>query len=126
MSKHLWSEASRVQDLRMVEDEFAEVLRDNFADRTGRVSMDSIKLLLNLDTSRMTKDNAHRIKVAMERLGWDYGTHRLCDLSGGDRRPRKGFARGNDSERATELFATQKQGGAVVVEGRMTPSDTPF
>lgn len=126
LSKHLWGEASRVQDLRMVEDEFAEVLTDNFANRTGRVSMDSIKLLLNLDTSRTTKDNAHRIKAAMDRLGWEYGTHRLHDLSGGDRRPKKGFARGSINERATELFATQKHGVVVVVEDRVTQPDTPF
>ncbi|WP_170381971.1 VapE domain-containing protein [Ruegeria atlantica] len=126
LSKHLWEEARRVQGFRMVEDEFAEVLIDNFDGRTGKVSMDSIKLLLNLDTSRMSPDNARRINAAMERLGWEFGTHRLHDLAGKNHRPRKGFARGTPDERSQEIYVTQNQGGAVVVEYRKGPPDIPF
>ena len=126
LSKHLWNEASRVQGDRMVEDDFAEVLTDNFAERTGKVSMDSIKLLLHLDTQRMSPSDARRIKSAMHGLGWEYGTHRLHDLSGGDQRPRKGFVCGSENERSIELSAAQKQGGIAVLETLRGLKDTPF
>lgn len=126
LSKHLWDEASRVQGFRMVEDDFAEVLNDHFADCTGKVSMDSIKLLLNLDTARMSPSNARRIKAAMDDLGWEYGTHRLHDLAGAQQRPRKGFARGTDAGRRVEIFAVRKHGGTVVLDTKIIPPDTPF
>ncbi|NRB02611.1 MAG: hypothetical protein HRU30_05035, partial [Rhodobacteraceae bacterium] len=126
LSKHLWDEASRVQGCRMVEDDFAEVLNDHFADRTGKVSMDSIKRLLNLDASRMSPSNARRIKAAMDDLGWEYGTHRLHDLVGTQQRPRKGFARGIDTERRAEIFAVRKHGDTVILITKITPPDTPF
>jgi len=126
LSKHLWDEARRVQGYRMVEDDFAEVLHDNFSDRTGKVSMDSIKLLLNLDASRMSPSNARRIKAAMDDLGWEHGTHRLHDLAGAQQRPRKGFARGTDADRRVEIFAVRKHGGTVVLDTKIIPPDTPF
>lgn len=126
LSKHLWDEAKRVQGIRMIEDNFAEVLTDNFAERTGKVSMDSIKLLLNLDALRMSTINSRCIKAAMMDLGWEYRTYRLYDLSGGDKRPRKGFARGSDAERDQEIFAVQKQGSGVVLDTRFAPVEAPF
>jgi predicted P-loop ATPase len=126
LSKHLWDEARRLQEDRMVEDDFAEMLHDNFADRTGKISMDSIKLLLNLDASRMSPRNARRIKAAMENLGWEYGTHRLRNLAGGELRPRKGFTRGADSERKEEIFAVRKHGGTIVLDTKIVPPGTPF
>ena len=126
LSKHLWDEASRVQGFRMVEDDFAEVLNDHFADCTGKDSMDSIKLLLNLDTARMSPSNARRIKAAMDDLGWEYGTHRLHDLAGAQQRPRKGFARGTDADRRVEIVAVRKHGGTVVLDTKIIPPDTPF
>ncbi|GGE55799.1 VapE domain-containing protein [Actibacterium pelagium] len=126
LSKHLWDEARKVQGYRMVEDDFAEVMQDNFAERTGKVSMDSIKLLLNLDASRMSPSNARRIKAAMGDLGWVYGTYRMRDLAGSEPRPRKGFARGADLERKEEIFAVRKHGGTVVLDTKFAPPDTPF
>lgn len=126
LPKHLWGEAERVQGFRMIEDNFAEVLTDNFAERTGKVSMDSIKLLLNLDAPRMSAVNSRRIKAAMKELGWEHRTFRLHDLSGGDKRPRKGFARGTDAERDQEIFAVQRLGGGVVLDTRNAPEKTPF
>ncbi|WP_051131397.1 virulence-associated E family protein [Pseudaminobacter salicylatoxidans] len=46
LSEHLWEAAAELTDMRLIEDAFAAVLGDWFADRTGRVSMDSVKLLL--------------------------------------------------------------------------------
>lgn len=126
LPRHLWEEASRIQGYRMVEDDFAEVLADNFADRTGRVSMDSIKLLLHLDSQRISPSDARRIKSAKHGLGWEHGTHRLHDLAGEDQRPRKGFARGAEDERSIELMATQKPGGMAVLETRGGRKDMPF
>lgn len=126
LSEHLWDEATRVQGFRMIEDNFAEVLTDNFAERTGKVSMDSIKLLLNLDALRMSAINSRRIKAAMMALGWEHRTFRLHDLSGGDKRPRKGFARGTDAERDQEVFAVQRLGSGVVLDIRNAPTQTPF
>jgi len=126
LSKHLWDDASRVQGHRMVEDDFADMLADNFADRTGRVSMDSIKLLLHLDMQRLYASDSRRIKSAMRDLGWEYGTHRMYDLVGKDQRPRKGFVRGSEDERRVEFFATREQGGIAVLETRRGPNDMPF
>lgn len=87
LSEHLWDEAGSAQSERMVEDELAEVLADNFTDRTGVVSMESIKLLLSFDTPRVSPSDARRIKTAMDALGWEHHSYRLHDLSGSDKRP---------------------------------------
>jgi len=126
LSKHLWGEASRIQGYRMVEDDFAEVLADNFTDRTGKVSMDSIKLLLHLDSQRMSPNDARRIKSAMQDLGWEFNSHRLHNLAGEDQRPRKGFARGVEDERTIELVAIQKLGGMAVLETLKGSTHIPF
>jgi len=115
LSSHLWAAALRVQGKRMVEDAIAEVLEDAFAEKTGRVSMDSVKLLVDLETARMTPLDAQRIKAVMSGLGWDYGTHRLHDLGKLEKAQRKGFARGNAGERKTEYIAQRVDGGMVVI-----------
>lgn len=126
LSEHLWAEASRVQGHRMVEDDFADMLADNFSDRVGRVSMESIKLILHLNTQRLFPSDARRIKSAMQGLGWEYGTHRLHDLAQENQRPRKGFTRGANDESRFELIATQKQGGMVVLETLKGKKEVPF
>jgi hypothetical protein len=126
LSENLWPEASRVQGHRMVEDDFADMLADNFADRTGRVSMESVKLMLHLDTQRLFPNDARRIKSAMQSLGWQYGTHRLHDLAQANQRPRKGFTRGTEDACRKEFIATQKQGGVVVLETLKGQRDVPF
>lgn len=126
LSKHLWKEASRIQGYRMAEDDFAEMLADNFTDRMGKVSMDSVKLLLHLDSQRMLPSDARRIKAAMHNLGWEYGTHRLHNLAEEDQRPRKGFARGGQDERSIELIANQKLRGITVLETCSGHKDPPF
>ncbi|UWQ11029.1 hypothetical protein K3X41_14390 [Aliiroseovarius crassostreae] len=126
LSEHLWGQASSVQSERMVEDEIAEVLFDNFADRTGVISMESIKLLLGLETARVSPDYARRIKTAMDSIGWKYQSYRLHDLSGSEKRPRKGFAKGSNLERMTEIFAARKPSGTVVLETYKAPPKTPF
>lgn len=115
LSQHLWDAASKVQGRRMVEDAYADVLEDAFGEAKGRVSMDSIKLLLGIDTARMTPMDARRVKAVMAGLGWDYGTHRLHDLGKLEKAQRKGFARGDTDERKTEFIAQRMDGGVVVI-----------
>lgn len=115
LSQHLWDAASKVQGRRMVEDAYADVLEDAFGEAKGRVSMDSIKLLLGIDTARMTPMDARRIKAVMAGLGWDYGTHRLHDLGKREKAQRKGFARGDADERKTEFIAQRMDGGVIVI-----------
>lgn len=115
LSPPLWAAASKVQGQRMVEDAIADVLEDAFAEKKGRVSMDSVKLLVDVQTARMTAMDARRIKAVMAGLGWDYGTHRLHDLGKLEKAQRKGFARGNADERKTEFIAQRLDGGVVVI-----------
>ena len=122
LSQHLWAAASEVQGQRMVEDAYADVLGDAFGEAKGRVSMDSIKLFLGLDTTRMTPVDARRIKAVMAGLGWDYGTHRLYDLAKRNKAQRKGFARGDMGERKAEFMAQRMASGVVVI----VPLDAGF
>lgn len=115
LSPHLWAAASKVQGQRMVEDAIADVLEDAFAEKKGRVSMDSVKLLVDLETARMKPLDSQRIKAVMAGLGWDYGTHRLHDLGKLEKAQRKGFARGDTNERKTEFIAQRMDGGVVVI-----------
>lgn len=116
LSPHLWAAAAEVQGKRMVEDAYADVLEDTFVELTGRVSMDSVKLLLGVDTARMSPTDTRRIKAVMAGLGWDYGTHRLHDLGRRDKAQRKGFARGDIDERTVEHIARRIDGGIVVID----------
>lgn len=125
LSQHLWDAASKVQGRRMVEDAYADVLEDAFGEAKGRVSMDSIKLLLGIDTARMTPIDARRIKAVMAGLGWDYGTHRLHDLGKLEKAQRKGFARGDADERKTEFIARRMDGGVVVIVPLAVRYDEP-
>lgn len=116
LSPHLRDVAKKVQGRRMVEDAYEDVLDDNFGEAKGRVSMDSVKLLLGLDTARMSPMDTRRIKAVMAGLGWDYGTHRLYDLGRREKAQRKGFARGNTDERKVEYIARRIDGGIVVID----------
>lgn len=128
LSKHLWPVAQAAQGKRMVEDAFKDVLEGTFGNRTGRVSMDSVKLLLGLDTARMTPHEARRVRSIMEDLGWETGTHRLFDLAQSEHTQRKGFARGSADERKVEYVAERKLGGAVAIvpASRQTLQEPPF
>ena len=68
LSPRLWAAASKVQGRRMVEDAYEDVLDDNFGETKGRVSMDSVKLLLGLDTARMSPMDTRRIKAVSSRF----------------------------------------------------------
>lgn len=125
LSPHLWAAASKVQGQRMVEDAIADVLEDSFAEKKGRVSMDSVKLLINVETARMTAMDARRIKTVMAGLGWDYCTQRLHDLGKFEKAQRKGFARGNAYERKTEYIAQRIDGGMVVIVALDARNDDP-
>jgi hypothetical protein len=77
----------------MVEDAYADVLEDTFSELTGRVSMDSVKLLLGVDTARMSLTDTRRIKAVMAGLGWDHGTYRLHDPGRFEKGPRERVSR---------------------------------
>ncbi|KPQ05982.1 MAG: putative P-loop ATPase [Rhodobacteraceae bacterium HLUCCA12] len=116
LSPHLWAAAAELQGQRMVEDAYADVLEDAFAETKGRVSMESVKLLLGIDTPRMSTMDTRRINAVMAGLGWDYGTHRLHDLGRREKAQRKGFARGKGDERKVEYIARRIEGGIVVID----------
>ena len=128
LSKHLWEAAAVLQRERMVEDAFANALQDALGQLTGRISMDSVKLYLGLDTAKMKPSDIRRIKSAMAELGWEYKTHRMHDLSGTQKKPMHGFARGTDEEQKIELWAKRKEPGVVVIVRFESDGDavTPF
>ena len=128
LSQHLWQAAAELQAVRMVEDSFEVVLEGWFNDRIGRVSLESIKLLLGFEGGKMLPTEAQRLKRIMDRLGWEYGSHRLRDLGQTSNVPRKGFARGTEEERKVEWIAKRVDGGiAVLVRlGESADNDMPF
>lgn len=128
LSQHLWAAAAELQGQRMVEDAYADVLGDNFGEVVGRVSMDSVKLLLGLDTARMSSTDTRRIKAVMAGLGWEHGAHRLHDLGRGEKIQRKGFARGSPDERKVEFIARRSEGGVVLIDclGPQWDKEPPF
>ncbi len=125
LSRHLWDEAKKLQQSRMVEDSFEAVLEGWFEDRSGRVSLESVRLLLNIEGGDGRPGDGQRIKAIMERLGWAYGNHRLSDLAQTSRASRKGYARGTREEREIEWVAEKRDGRAVLVPAKK-PDKPPF
>ena len=115
LSEDLWEAATELTELRLVEDAFAAVLEDWFSDRTGRVSMDSVKLLLGFEGGRLSPIEVQRIKAAMDSLGWEEKTNRLHDLSQQEKTQRRGFAKGSQGERKTEWLAKRIDKGVVTL-----------
>ena len=97
--------------MRLVEDTFAGVLEGWFAGKTGRVSMDSVKLLLGFEGGRLSSVDVQRIKAEMARLGWKDCTNRLYDLAQREQTQRRGFARGTLDERKAEWLAQRVERG---------------
>jgi len=129
LSPELWQDAAAAQKGRMAEDPYADVLRGAFADACGKVSMEAIKRLLGIQTARMGPYDARRIKSIMDELGWVYGTHRLHDPSRGERRPKKGFARGNENEAKIEFGVTldgNRDPRLVAIDEDGCVSEIPF
>ncbi|WP_341643348.1 VapE domain-containing protein [Thauera sp. SDU_THAU2] len=110
LPRHLWQVADELQASRMIEDPIGIVLEGAFGERTGRVSMESVKLLLGYEAGRMSAGEFQRITGAMTTLGWEYGTHRLHDLGRTGRSARKGFARGNADEQGTGMGRQTRRG----------------
>ncbi|WP_299865664.1 virulence-associated E family protein [uncultured Hoeflea sp.] len=129
LSEHLWEAAAELTDVRLIEDAFAAVLGDWFADKTGRVSMDSVKLLLGFEGGRLSPIEVQRIKAEMDRLGWEEKTNRLHDLSQQDKTQRRGFAKGTPDERKTEWLARRVENGVVTlfhIDDPALEQDSPF
>lgn len=129
LSEHLWQAAAELTDVRLIEDAFASVLGDWFEDKTGRVSMDSVKLLLGFEGGRLSPIEVQRIKAEMGRLGWEEKTNRLHDLSQREKTQRRGFAKGAPDERKTEWLARRVENGVVTlvcVDDPASEKATPF
>lgn len=129
LSEHLWEAAAELTGVRLIEDAFAAVLGDWFADKTGRVSMDSVKLLLGFEGGRLSPIEVQRIKAEMDRLGWEEKTNRLHDLSQQEKTQRRGFARGTPDERKTEWLARRVENGVVTlfhIDDPALEQDWPF
>lgn len=129
LSEHLWEAASQLTDLRLIEDAFTTVLSDWFADKTGRVSMDSVKLLLGFEGGRLSPIEVQRIKAEMDRLGWEEKTNRLHDLSQREKTQRRGFARGTQEERKAEWLARRVENSVVTlfrIDDSASDEDSPF
>lgn len=129
LSEHLWEAAAELTDVRLIEDAFAAVLGDWFADKTGRVSMDSVKLLLGFEGGRLSPIEVQRIKAEMDRLGWEEKTNRLHDLSQREKTQRRGFARGTLDERKTEWLARRVENGVATlfrIDDPALEQDSPF
>jgi len=129
LSEQLWEAAAELTDVRLIEDAFAAVLSDWFADKTGRVSMDSVKLLLGFEGGRLSPIEVQRIKAEMDRLGWEERTNRLHDLSQREKTQRRGFAKGTPDERKTEWLAQRVENGVVTlfcIDDTGAAEDTPF
>lgn len=129
LSEHLWEAAAELTDVRLIEDAFAAVLGDWFADKTGRVSMDSVKLLLGFEGGRLSPIEVQRIKAEMDRMGWEEKTNRLHDLSQREKTQRRGFARGTPNERKTEWLARRVENGVATlfrIDDPALEQDSPF
>lgn len=116
LSRHLWQAAAELQFVRLVEDTLEPMLGDWFAERKGRVSLESVKLLLGFEGGRMRPSEAQRVRLIMSRLGWEYNTFRLYDPGQGSISPRKGFAHGDEKERQAEWIARRGDGGVPALE----------
>lgn len=129
LSSHLRKTADELQTSRMIEDPIGIVLEGAFGERTGRVSMESVKLLLGYEAGRMTASESQRIRGAMTTLGWEYGVHRLHDLGRSERTQRKGFARGASDEQKAEWIAKRIETGVIIlvrVNGDRADDGSPF
>lgn len=129
LSEHLWEAARELSDLRLVEDAFATVLHGWFAERTGRLSMDSVKLLLGFEGCRLSPIEVQRTKAEMERLGWEEKTNCLHDLSQSEQTQRRGFAKGSLDERKTEWLARRVDNSVVTlirINGSGSEREPPF
>ena len=129
LSPELWQVAAAAQKDRMAEDPYADVLRGAFADACGKVSMEAIKRLLGIQTARMGSYDARRIRSIMGELDWVPGTYWLYDTSRGERRPKKGFARGNENEAKIEFGVTlagNRDPRLVAIDEDGCESEIPF
>ena len=115
LPQHLREEAKTAQSDRMMADPYRDVLEGLFSDQTGKVSVETIKLALGIETSRMTSYDARRIEAVMSSLGWVLGSYRLLDRHRVQRVPRKGFARGVGDEAKQEFVWSKLPNGEFTV-----------
>lgn len=115
LSAALWSEAAKVQSQRVAEDPYADALTSALGGMVGKVSMDSIKVILGLPTTKLTPHDARRIKAVMGALGWSYGTFRLWLPAREERRPVRGFTSENADGSLPEIAARPTREGSYEI-----------
>lgn len=115
LSKELWAAAEISQRARLSEDPYADVLQTALGDGPGKISMESVKLLLQLPTSRLIQNDARRIRAVFSELGWRYGTYKFFSPISGMRQTARGFIRSSEEGDVPELMTKRQQDGQVTV-----------
>jgi hypothetical protein len=133
LPRGLWVDAEVSQAARMMEDPYADVLANNFADQYGKVSLEDVKTILGLQPTRSTASDAGRIRAVMQSLGWTLGTYRFHSGGQSGSRAKKGFRRvTTDTEqdrsiaREPELRAKRRDDGSFEAVIITDNNDKPF
>ena len=129
LPEELWGVAEMEQRQRMIEDPYEDILLTAFTDRLGRVSMETVKRLLGLTTSRIKPFEMQRVKYAMTQAGWQYQSVRLHAQGRQDRVTQKGFVSEVDPRNDTEwVLKTENEGDLVLVtlEASKEQKESPF
>ncbi len=116
------------QAKRLAEDPYADVLQPVFKDLDGRVSMETVKKMLGIQTPRMKNTDAQRIKRAMAEIGWGYGIYQFNDSTSGKRCGRRGF-KTKDGRAETEFEVEFRESGEPKLVRRSEKANgerTPF
>lgn len=132
LPRALWAEAEVSQAARMLEDPFADILANNFADQFGKVSLEDVKILLGLQPARSAASDAGRIRAVMQSLGWTLGTYRFHSSGQSGGKAKKGFRRvttGTEEDgpigREPELRASRRDDGSfeavIITESTKQP-----
>jgi len=115
LSPELWPDAEVAQRQRLAEDPFADVLAGALGDGPGKISMESIKMLLDIPTGRMSANDSRRIKAVMAEQGWRHGNYRFWNSAARMRQPAKGFVRQGDGEEVREIGVRKARDGQLEV-----------
>ncbi len=77
----LWGDAALEQEGREITDPFEILLRNAFAEETGRVWMLDLWRIVNVEPGDATQDQNRRLGSTMQKLGWER-TRRRCGEEG--------------------------------------------
>lgn len=133
LPRGLWADAEASQAARMMEDPFADVLANNFADQHGKVPLEVVKTILGLQPARSAGSDAGRIKAVMQSFGWTFGTYRFHGGGQAGSKAKKGFRRATtgteedgSSGREPEYRAKRREDGSFEAAVITDNIDRPF